>query len=196
MAVLLLIDRPGLEDALRLHGVPLAGAEEAPTLLIAPAAHRASLSVRFPGVKLLAVTHDAAEEREALHAGVADVASADDDVIAVRAARLLAPDGWWHVGELAIDRVARRATRAGRPLTLLPREYAMLVHLARHAGRTVPHAELRRAVFGLAFDPGTNLLAVHASRLRAALDRGFAWSMLHTDRGRGYRLVATPPASG
>ncbi len=72
----------------------------------------------------------------------------------------------------------------------------MLVHLARHAGRTVPHAELRRAVFGLAFDPGTNLLAVHASRLRAALDRGFAWSMLHTDRGRGYRLVATPPASG
>lgn len=195
MAVLLLIDRPGLEKALRLHGVPLAGPEDTPALLIAPAAHCTSLSVRFPGVSLLAVARDVAEERAALDAGVADAACGDDAVIAVRAARLLAPEGWWHIGDLAIHRVARRATRAGRPLTLLPREYAMLVHLARHAGHTVPHAELRRAVFGLGFDPGTNLLAVHASRLRAALDRGFDWPMLHTDRGRGYRLVATPPAT-
>lgn len=196
MTVRLLIERPGLADVLRLHGVPLATTDEPPILLIAPAAHCASLSVRFPGVKLLAVARDAQEEREALDAGVADAACPCDGVIAARAARLLAPQGWWHVGELAIDRVARRVVRAGRPLLLLPREFAMLAYLARHAGRTVPHAELRLAVFGLASDRGTNLLAVHASRLRAGLDRGFDWPMLHTDRGLGYRLVAAPPATG
>ena len=81
---------------------------------------------------------------------------------------------------------------AGVKLALLPREFALLDHLARHAGRTVPREELLRAVFGLRFDPGTNVLAVHASRLRRALDHGFDVAMLVTDRGRGYRLVAAP----
>ena len=92
------------------------------------------------------------------------------------------------LGELRIDRVERRVTRAGRPIDLLPREYALLLHLARHAGQCVSRAGLLEAVWGLGFDPGTNVVEVHVSRLRAKLDQGFAAPMLCTERGRGYRL--------
>ena len=61
---------------------------------------------------------------------------------------------------------------------------------SRAAGRCVGRAELLAAVWGLRFDPGTNVVEVHVSRLRARLDRGFAAPMLVTDKGRGYRLVA------
>ena len=94
------------------------------------------------------------------------------------------------IGELIIDRIARRVTRAGRKLTLLPREYALLLHLAQHVGQAVPRAALLEAVWGLRFDPGTNVVAVHVSRLRAKLDRDFTAPMLRTDKGVGYRLAA------
>ena len=95
------------------------------------------------------------------------------------------------VGPLTIDPLARRATRDGRALALLPREYAVLVHLARHADAVVTRADLRTAVWGRDFDPGTNVIEVHISRVRAQLDRGAA-PMLLTERGRGYRLVSQP----
>lgn len=93
------------------------------------------------------------------------------------------------VGPLSIDPVERRVTRSGRPIALLPREYALLLHLARAEGRRVSRAELLAAVWGLGFDPGTNVVEVHVSRLRAKLDRGFDAPLLHTEKGRGYYLV-------
>ena len=93
------------------------------------------------------------------------------------------------IGSLSIDRIARTAARGGRPLALLPREFALLDLLARHCNQTVARAALHEALFGLRFDPGTNVLAVHVSRLRAELERDGRTPMLLTDRGRGYRLV-------
>ncbi|TGX38828.1 winged helix family transcriptional regulator [Sphingomonas naasensis] len=94
------------------------------------------------------------------------------------------------LGDLRIDPVERRVEREGRAIALLPREYALLLHLARSAGRSIAREELLAAVWGLRFDPGTNVVEVHVSRLRAKLDRGFAAPMLVTDKGRGYRLIA------
>jgi two-component system OmpR family response regulator len=130
-------------------------------------------------------------------AGALD-AGADDAValpacageIAARlAARLRSQPLAITLGGLRIDTVERRVSRDGRPVSLLPREYGLLLHLARSAGRCVGREELLAAVWGLRFDPGTNVVEVHVSRLRAKLDRGFAAAMLVTDKGRGYRLI-------
>jgi len=94
------------------------------------------------------------------------------------------------LGELRIDPLERRVTRAGQAIALLPREYALLLHLIRQGERPAGRSELLAAVWGLRFDPGTNVVEVHVSRLRAKLDRGFAAPMLVTDKGRGYRLCA------
>ncbi|HEX7871991.1 MAG TPA: response regulator transcription factor [Sphingobium sp.] len=94
------------------------------------------------------------------------------------------------LGELDIDLVDHSARRGDRPLDLLRREYELLVHLARHCGRVQSREALLRAIWRLGFDPGTNVVQVHVSRLRAKLDRGFAQPMLHTVRGAGYCLVA------
>lgn len=85
------------------------------------------------------------------------------------------------VGDLRIAQFDRAVFLDGRPLPLLPREYSLLVFLARSAGSTVTHEELRRD--GV---EGTNVVAVHISRLRAKLTGGRM--AIATDRGRGYRL--------
>lgn len=94
------------------------------------------------------------------------------------------------LGPLEIDLFDRTAARAGRPLSLRAREYALLVHLARNAGQFVPRRMLLHAVWRLENDPGTNVVEAHVSRLRARLDRGWDAPMLRTCRGRGYRLDA------
>jgi two-component system, OmpR family, response regulator len=93
------------------------------------------------------------------------------------------------LGPLEINLIDHAVVRDGRPLELLRREYDLLLHLARHAGRIQSRETLLRAIWRLAFDPGTNVVEVHISRLRAKLDRGFAWQMLRTVRGAGYALV-------
>lgn len=193
MAVRLLIERPGLAAALHRVGLCCVTEGVAPTVVVGAPADLPLLAQRFAGAATLVVAHDEAEEIAALAAGASDCARGGDAVIAARAARLHAHAPVWRIGDLVIDRIARTAARAGRPLDLRPREYALLAHLAAQPGRTVPHDDLRRAVFGLRFDPGTNLLAVHVSRVRAALECDAAPPMLLTDRGRGYRLVAAPP---
>nr|WP_246586900.1 winged helix-turn-helix domain-containing protein [Stakelama flava] len=131
---------------------------------------------------------------DALDAGADDavVASASACEIAARLARLARrnPPGTVRVGDLTLDIIAKRAFRGGHPLALLPREYALLAYLAEHAGRTVSRAALLSAVWNMDFDPGTNVVQVHVSRLRSRLDRGFDRPMLHTDIGKGYRLAA------
>lgn len=176
---------PGLAAALAARGVAVA--DDGVALLTD---RREAIGLAGP-VVLLVDTADAVAA--ALDAGAADAVPRDapvDEIAARIAARLRAAAPPLGVGELLIDRIARRVTRAGRALSLLPREYALLLHLAQHAGQPVPRADLLEAVWGLRFDPGTNVVAVHVSRLRAKLDRGFAAPMLRTEKGVGYRLAA------
>lgn len=198
MEATLLIDRPGLAACLQARGVALV--EELSGLVIGPAAELAQLRRRFPAAAILAIASDASAEATALEADADDAASAGapDALIAARVVRLLvaAGPGTITLGDLTINRLTRAARRAGCALRLLPREFALLEQLAARAGATVTRAELHRLLCGLPFDPGTNVLAVHVSRLRAALDRGQAFPMLHTTRGVGYRLVAEPGGAG
>jgi DNA-binding response OmpR family regulator len=89
-------------------------------------------------------------------------------------------------GDLEVDPVARQAKLADVALTLTNREYAVLLHLLHRANRIVKRSDLLAQVWGMRFDPGSNLVEVHSSRLRDRLgDR--AW-MIETVRGVGYRL--------
>lgn len=94
------------------------------------------------------------------------------------------------VGELEIDLLTRIVRRAGRAIDLKPREYALLEFFARNADRVVTRTMLLEQVWDYHFDPATNVIDVHVSRLRKKLDEGFAGTMLHTVRGAGYRLAA------
>jgi two-component system OmpR family response regulator len=127
-----------------------------------------------------------------LDAGAADAVCRDDPdaLVAARLAALARRTGagWAVCGDLRLDPATGAATRNGRVLRLRAREAALLAYLARAGGRCVSRGELLERVWGLRFDPGTNLVAVHVSRLRAELDRGEA-PMLHTVRGGGYRLA-------
>ncbi|WP_159709417.1 winged helix-turn-helix transcriptional regulator [Sphingomonas sp. AX6] len=112
-----------------------------------------------------------------------------EEIAARLAAAVRAPTNRIGVGDLVIDRIQRSAQRAGRPIDLLPREYALLVHLAERADQVVSRGALLDAVWGLRIDPGTNVVQVHVSRLRAKLDRGQPHPMLLSERGKGYRLA-------
>lgn len=94
-------------------------------------------------------------------------------------------------GDLTIGLIDRAVERAGRSIDLLAREYALLLCLARRRDRAVSRMELLREVWRLDFDPGTNRVEVHMSRLRAKVDRGFARPLLHTVKGRGYALCVS-----
>jgi len=89
-------------------------------------------------------------------------------------------------GELEVDRGERRAFLAGAPLDLTAKEYALLLHLAFRPDRVVTRSELLSQVWETRFDPGSNLVDVHVSRLREKLGER-AW-MIETVRGQGYRL--------
>lgn len=136
-------------------------------------------------------TDDPAARARALEAGVQEVVGPwmhEAETVA-RIIRLAdAEQPRLRLGELTIKLVDRRVERGGRPIALLAREYALLLHLARRPGQAVSRTELLRAVWRLDFDPGTNSVEVHMSRLRGKLDRGFAVAMLHTVKGRGYAL--------
>lgn len=95
-------------------------------------------------------------------------------------------------GELRIDLIDRRVERAGQLIRLPLREFDLLSNLARVPDRPLSRDALLRAVWRLDFDPGTNRVEVHMSRLRAKVDRGFDWPMLHTVKGQGYALRSRP----
>ncbi len=94
----------------------------------------------------------------------------------------------YRVGDLEMDRLARRVTRAGEEIVLQPREFRLLEYLMRHAGQVVTRTMLLENVWDYHFDPQTNVIDVHISRLRAKIDRGAAQPLLHTVRGAGYSL--------
>ena len=94
------------------------------------------------------------------------------------------------IDDLEIDLLAHRVNRAGREISLTGREFHLLEYLARHAGQVVTRSMLLEAVWDIRFDPQTNLVDVHVSRLRQAVDRDFERPLIHTVRGVGYMLRA------
>jgi two-component system OmpR family response regulator len=95
------------------------------------------------------------------------------------------------VGDLEIDLLSRSVTRAAQPIELLPREFRLLEYLMRHAGHIVTRTMLLEKVWDHHFDPQTNVIDVHVSRLRQKIDKGFDSPLLHTVRGAGYTLKAS-----
>lgn len=95
------------------------------------------------------------------------------------------------VDDLELDLLDKRATRAGKLLDLTEREYRLLEFLARHAGQVVTRSMLLRNVWDIQYDPQTNVIDVHVSRLRQAVDKEFSTSLIHTIRGIGYTLRRT-----
>jgi two-component system, OmpR family, response regulator len=92
------------------------------------------------------------------------------------------------VGDLELDLLSRTVTRGDTEIDLLPREFRLLEYLMRHAGQVVTRNMLLEKVWDHHFDPQTNVIDVHVSRLRQKIDKGFAAPLLHTVRGTGYSL--------
>ena len=99
-----------------------------------------------------------------------------------------APETRLQVADLELDLLSREVVRAGTPIALQPREFRLLEFLMRHAGQVVTRTMLLEHVWDYHFDPQTNVIDVHISRLRAKIDKGFDSPLLHTVRGAGYLL--------
>ncbi|UAJ12348.1 winged helix-turn-helix domain-containing protein [Glacieibacterium megasporae] len=93
-------------------------------------------------------------------------------------------------GDLEVDLLKRTVTRANIPIDLQQQEYKLLEYLMQHVGEIVTRTMLLENVWSFHFDPGTNLIESHISRLRAKVHRGFDRDLIHTIRGAGYRLDA------
>ncbi len=100
-----------------------------------------------------------------------------------------APETTLRVADLEMDLLARVVSRAGTPIELKPREFRILEFLLRHVGQVVTRTMLLESVWDYHFDPQTNVVDVHISRLRQKIDAGFERPLLHTVRGAGYRLA-------
>ena len=94
----------------------------------------------------------------------------------------------YRVGDLVLDRLSHKVTRAAEEITLQPREFRLLEYLMQNAGKVVTRTMLLEHVWDYHFDPQTNVIDVHVSRLRAKIDRDFDAPLLHTVRGAGYMI--------
>jgi two-component system, OmpR family, response regulator len=94
----------------------------------------------------------------------------------------------YQVDDLVLDRLSHRVSRGGAEIVLQPREYRLLEYLMKHAGQVVTRTMLLENVWDYHFDPQTNVIDVHISRLRAKIDKGFSHPLLHTIRGAGYMI--------
>jgi len=149
-------------------------------------------------VIILSARRSVAERVEGLHAGGDDYLTkpfafsellARIQALIRRAANAPEPSGIT-MGELHIDLRARTVTRTDRPITLQPREYALLEYLARNAGRVVSKTMIIEHVWDYNFDPHTNIVESRICRLREKIDSGFGAPLIHTVRGMGYVLRA------
>jgi len=93
--------------------------------------------------------------------------------------------------DLQMDLLHRKVTRAGQIIDLLPREFALLEHLMRRKGRVQTRTMLMEAVWDIHYDPLTNVVDTHISRLRAKIDKPFGTELIETVRGSGYRIRKT-----
>jgi two-component system OmpR family response regulator len=94
----------------------------------------------------------------------------------------------YRLGDLVLDRLSHKVTRAGEDIALQPREFRLLEYLMQNAGKVVTRTMLLEHVWDYHFDPQTNVIDVHVSRLRAKIDRDFDAPLLHTVRGAGYMI--------
>jgi two-component system OmpR family response regulator len=94
----------------------------------------------------------------------------------------------YRVGDLELDRLSHRVVRGGQEIDLQPREFRLLEYLMKHAGQVVTRTMLLENVWDYHFDPQTNVIDVHISRLRSKIDKGFSQPLLHTIRGAGYMV--------
>ena len=94
----------------------------------------------------------------------------------------------YRVGDLALDRLSHVVKRGETEIDLQPREFRLLEYLMKHAGQVVTRTMLLENVWDYHFDPQTNVIDVHISRLRSKIDKGFAQPLLHTVRGAGYMV--------
>ncbi|MBO6918213.1 MAG: response regulator transcription factor [Rhizobiaceae bacterium] len=97
----------------------------------------------------------------------------------------------YRVGDLELDRLSHEVRRGGQVINLQPREYSLLEYLMNNAGQVVTRTMLLENVWDYHFDPQTNVIDVHISRLRSKIEKGFEGSLLHTIRGAGYILKAS-----
>jgi len=97
-------------------------------------------------------------------------------------------DTQYRVGDLELDRLSHRVVRGTEEILLQPREFRLLEYLMKHAGQVVTRTMLLENVWDYHFDPQTNVIDVHISRLRSKIDKGFAQPLLHTVRGAGYMI--------
>jgi len=94
----------------------------------------------------------------------------------------------YRVGDLELDRLSHSVKRGATEIDLQPREFRLLEYLMKHAGQVVTRTMLLENVWDYHFDPQTNVIDVHISRLRSKIDKGFAQPLLHTIRGAGYMI--------
>ncbi|MET0181489.1 MAG: response regulator transcription factor [Caulobacterales bacterium] len=148
-------------------------------------------------VLILSALHDEEHRIEGLDAGANDYLgkpfSTRELLARVRAlwhGRDPAPQTRLLVGDLDMDLLGRTVHRGGKKIDLQPREFRLLEYLMRHAGQTVTRKMLLENVWDYHFDPQTNVIDVHISRLRSKIDKEYPGTLLHTVRGAGYRLEA------
>ncbi len=106
-------------------------------------------------------------------------------------ARTPAEDDRLTVGDLVLDLRAHEATRAGRPLALSPKEFALLEYLMRHPGQVMSRTLILERVWDYGFDSFANVVDATIRRLRKEVDEGFAQPLIHTVRGVGYKIKAS-----
>ena len=107
-----------------------------------------------------------------------------------RRGRSDAPQTKLVVGDLEMDLLSRGVKRGGQKIDLQPREFRLLEYLMRHAGQVVTRTMLLEGVWDYHFDPQTNVIDVHVSRLRQKIDKPYPSAMIHTVRNAGYMLRA------
>ena len=110
------------------------------------------------------------------------------EILARRARSVPAEDTVYRVADLELNRLTHRVTRSGREIDLQPREFRLLEYLLRHGGQVVTRTMLLEHVWDYHFDPQTNVIDVHVSRLRSKIDKGFDSALIHTVRGAGYTV--------
>ena len=147
-------------------------------------------------VLLLSALADVDDRVEGLRAGGDDYLTkpfAFSELLARLEALLRRPGGaaarvTYRAADLEMDPARRTVVRAGQSIRLLPREFRLLEYLLRNRGQVVTRTMLLENVWDYHFDPQTNVVDVHVSRLRAKVDRPFPVPLIETVRGVGYRL--------
>ncbi|PTM60636.1 winged helix family two component transcriptional regulator [Phreatobacter oligotrophus] len=110
------------------------------------------------------------------------------EVLARRRSSAGAPETVYRVADLELDRLSHRVSRGGEDIILQPREFRLLEYLMKNAGQVVTRTMLLEHVWDYHFDPQTNVIDVHVSRLRSKIDKGFERPLIHTIRGAGYTV--------